>query len=107
MPWQIPSLPRDWIGRRTLTGLHDVSLLQPLSPEHTGAQLKPASGEDGKLVKDSNKQRARKAQWERLISDRAAAEATYRFQERLKYRADNFNEHGGSNEPLRKPGILR
>lgn len=86
-----------------LTSVH----FQPLSPEHTGASVKPSSGEDGKLVKDSNKQRARKAQWERLISDRAAAETTYRFQERMKYRAEYFNDTGDGKEPLRKPGILR
>ena len=84
-----------------------VLLLQPLSPEHTGASVQPSSGEDGKLVKDSNKQRARKAQWERLISDRAAAETTYRFQERMRYRAENFNDTAEGKEPLRKPGILR
>jgi len=51
---------------------------QPLDDTKTGAAVKAKAGEDGKLLKDANKQRGRKALWERIISDRAAAESTYR-----------------------------
>ena len=82
--------------------------MQPLDDNHTGAKATPKKDADSKLAKDANKQRARKAQWERFISDRAAAVSTYRFQERLKYRAAKFNAAPGSAEdPVKKPGINR
>ena len=42
------------------------------------------------------------------MSDRAAAVSTYRFQERLKFRAANFNAPADSaNAPVKKAGICR
>mmetsp|Transcript_66619 Transcript_66619/g.108099 ORF Transcript_66619/g.108099 Transcript_66619/m.108099 type:complete len:499 (+) Transcript_66619:91-1587(+) len=89
-------------------GLKSIQQLEPLDDTKTGAAVKAKAGEDGKLLKDANKQRGRKALWERIISDRAAAESTYRFQERIKFRAANFNNSGSSaDDPMKKPGLLR
>lgn len=91
-----------------IKGLKAIQQLEPMDASKTGAAVKPKKGEDGKLIKDANKQRSQKATWERLISDRAAAESTYRFNERLKYRAENFNfVSPDQRDPMRKPGILR
>ena len=82
--------------------------MQPLDDVHTGAKAAPQKDADLKLAQDANKQKSRKATWERLISDRAAAVSTYRFQERLKYRAEHFNKAPDSpDNPVRKPGINR
>ena len=60
------------------------------------------------MLKDANKQRGKRALWERLISDRAAAVYTYRFQERLKFRAKAFNaEPGSAGDPVKKAGICK
>ena len=82
--------------------------MQPLDDVHTGAKAAPTKDADLKLAQDANKQKSRRATWERVISDRAAAVSTYRFQERLKYRAEHFNDPPDSpDNPLRKPGINR
>lgn len=58
------------------------------------------------LLQDANKKRGMKAQWERLVSDRAAAASRYRFEKRLEKRADGFNAKG-EKCPLKIPGLLR
>ena len=96
-------------GLRPLIELPGERGVQPLDPNHTGVKAKPKDGNaDLKLAKDAIKQRDRKAQWERLMSDRAAAVSTYRFQERLKFRAANFNAPVDSaNSPVKKAGVCR
>ena len=93
-----------------LTFEHDTRTptvhIQPLKDEHTGASLTAAGDQTKQAVNDANKQRARKALWERLVSDRAAAADTYRFQERLKVRAAAFHK-SGDEDPVKTPGILR
>jgi hypothetical protein len=66
------------------------------------------SPEDKAALKEQNALRGKKASRERIISDRAAAESTWKFQERIKFRASHFNneEHNPLDVPgIRMPGI--
>ena len=66
-----------------MNGLADISQREPIAPEHVGEN---ATGKS----KDELAKLNRQAGWERLIQDRYAADCTYRYKERLKYRVKAF-----------------
>lgn len=85
----------------TFTNMSLKTYFQPLDSHHTGGEVKDDS-------KEVNATRAKKATWERIMKDRAAAETTYRFWERLKYRAQYFNAPSTDpKNPLKQPQVNR
>ncbi len=87
--------------KRNITNLSLKTYFQPLDSHHTGGEVKLDS-------KEENAKRAREATWERIMKDREAAETTYRFWEKLKYRAQYFNTTASDpNNPLKKAGVNR
>ena len=87
--------------KRNLTNLSLKTYFQPLDSHHTGGEVKSDS-------KEVNATRAKKATWERIMKDREAAETTFRFWEKLKYRAQYFNTTASDpKNPLKKAGVNR
>jgi len=85
----------------TFTNMSLKPYFQPLDAHHTGGEVKGDS-------KEENAARAKRATWERIMKDREAAETTYRFWEKLKYRAQYFNTTStDANNPLKKAGVNR
>lgn len=75
-------------------------------PSAEGFGVRPASVEAVRTQGDVDRL-ARKARWERVITERNAAVSTYRFRERLAARLAGFGVRDQSRDPLRSPSICR
>ena len=75
-------------------------------PSAEGFGVRPASVEAVRTQEDVDRL-ARKARWERLITERNAAVSAYRFRERLAARLAGFGVRDQSRDPIRSPSICR